>query len=244
MQIQILSDLHFEFHTEDDGVTFIKKLVAARKKDVDVLVIAGDLSLVGKNFLLFSLKKLIKYYEKIIFVPGNHEYYTASSSYNFHSLVEHFDKDSLFVLDNNFVEIEGKKFYGGTLWFDDYVNHYNKGFLNDFTYIGNFEPWVYEKNRQFIHAVKEFKDLDCVISHHSPSYKSVHKDFKDNKLNEFYCNNLDTLVLEVKPKVWCHGHTHKSFDYMIGETRIICNPFGYVWIDENKDFDFCKVVTI
>jgi hypothetical protein len=28
-------------------------------------------------------------------------------------------------------------------------------------------------------------------------------------------------------KLWTHGHTHHKFDYMIGETRIVCNPRGY-----------------
>jgi predicted phosphodiesterase len=29
------------------------------------------------------------------------------------------------------------------------------------------------------------------------------------------------------PKLIVHGHTHDPCDYMIGETRVICNPRGY-----------------
>ena len=27
--------------------------------------------------------------------------------------------------------------------------------------------------------------------------------------------------------MWFHGHTHDTYDYMIDQTRILCNPKGY-----------------
>jgi 3',5'-cyclic AMP phosphodiesterase CpdA len=42
------------------------------------------------------------------------------------------------------------------------------------------------------------------------------------------------------PKFWLHGHVHNSFDYMIGDTRIVCNPRGYPapgGARENPNFD-------
>ena len=36
--------------------------------------------------------------------------------------------------------------------------------------------------------------------------------------------------------LWIHGHTHESFDYEIGKTRVICNPRGYAPIEINKEF--------
>ena len=29
------------------------------------------------------------------------------------------------------------------------------------------------------------------------------------------------------PKLIVHGHTHRRMDYMLGDTRVICNPRGY-----------------
>lgn len=37
------------------------------------------------------------------------------------------------------------------------------------------------------------------------------------------------------PALWIHGHVHKSFDYEIGGTRVLCNPRGYP--GENDAFD-------
>jgi hypothetical protein len=34
--------------------------------------------------------------------------------------------------------------------------------------------------------------------------------------------------------LWSHGHTHDSFDYTVGRTRVLSNPKGYR--DENKAF--------
>ena len=28
-------------------------------------------------------------------------------------------------------------------------------------------------------------------------------------------------------KLWIAGHTHESFDYRVGETRVVGNPAGY-----------------
>ena len=68
-----------------------------------------------------------------------------------------------------------------------------------------------------------------VVTHHSPSYKSVHEEYQAEYLmNGAYHSDLSDFILD-RPqiKLWTHGHTHHPFDYMIGETRIVCNPRGY-----------------
>jgi hypothetical protein len=35
--------------------------------------------------------------------------------------------------------------------------------------------------------------------------------------------------------LWTHGHTHEDFDYMIGTTRVVCNPRGYVGHEAKAD---------
>ena len=43
-------------------------------------------------------------------------------------------------------------------------------------------------------------------------------------------------------KLWTHGHTHDVFDYVIGETRIVCNPRGYYGYEQRaSDFDFLLI---
>ena len=43
-------------------------------------------------------------------------------------------------------------------------------------------------------------------------------------------------------KVWTHGHTHDTFDYMIGSTRIVCRPRGYAnYEDVADDFELMYI---
>jgi len=57
----------------------------------------------------------------------------------------------------------------------------------------------------------------------------VHNRFKYNPLcvtlNEYFTTSMEAYMHGVK--LWIHGHTHDSFDYNIGDTRVVCNPVGY-----------------
>jgi len=55
------------------------------------------------------------------------------------------------------------------------------------------------------------------------------KQYEDNVMvNGAYSSDLTEFILD-RPqiKLWTHGHTHHVFDYMVGSTRIFCNPRGY-----------------
>ena len=68
-----------------------------------------------------------------------------------------------------------------------------------------------------------------VVGHHAPSRRSTHEMYAhDTIMNGGYSSDMDEFI-EDRPqiKLWTHGHTHHVFDYMIGETRVVCNPRGY-----------------
>jgi predicted phosphodiesterase len=68
-----------------------------------------------------------------------------------------------------------------------------------------------------------------VVGHHTPSHQSCHPRYKhDPVMNGGYHSDLSEFILD-RPeiKLWTHGHTHEVFDYMMGETRVVCNPRGY-----------------
>jgi Icc-related predicted phosphoesterase len=68
-----------------------------------------------------------------------------------------------------------------------------------------------------------------VVGHHCPSELSVAAVYKGNLLNAAFRSSLDAFI-EARPqiKLWLHGHTHYNFNYWIGDTRVICNPRGYI----------------
>jgi hypothetical protein len=44
--------------------------------------------------------------------------------------------------------------------------------------------------------------------------------------------------------LWTHGHMHDPFDYMIGSTRVVCNPRGYLGHDPQADVFELKFLDI
>lgn len=85
-----------------------------------------------------------------------------------------------------------------------------------------------------------------VVGHHTPSHTSCHPRYKDDQvMNGGYHSDLSEFILD-RPgiKLWTHGHTHEVFDYMIGSTRIVCNPRGYDGYEDIADNFKLKVVEL
>ena len=80
-------------------------------------------------------------------------------------------------------------------------------------------------------------DRFVVVGHHAPSPLSTHPRYKsEHDVNGAYSSNLSDFILD-RPQIrmWTHGHTHEPFDYMIGDTRIVCNPRGYHNYEQRAD---------
>ena len=81
-----------------------------------------------------------------------------------------------------------------------------------------------------------------VVPHPLPSPACIAPVYRNDPLNPAFVSDLDAIILKHKPGLWIHGHTHHSIDARVGDTRILCNPGGYVRGD-NPLFDpFCTVV--
>ena len=76
-----------------------------------------------------------------------------------------------------------------------------------------------------------------VCGHHAPSTVSTHPQYKDERImNGAYSSDLSEFIMDhPQIKLWIHGHTHESFDYMVGDTRIVCNPRGYIGYEQLAD---------
>ena len=99
-----------------------------------------------------------------------------------------------------------------------------------------------EDHRAFLKGLNEALTLHpelptVVVGHHAPSKASTHPRYKSEWLvNGAYSTNLDNYILDRRQiKLWTHGHTHEDFDYMIGTTRIVCNPRGYDGYEARAD---------
>ena len=96
--------------------------------------------------------------------------------------------------------------------------------------------------RQIIEG--KFDEKFVVCGHHAPSRQSTHPRYKnDTLMNGGYSSELDEFIIDhPQIKLWTHGHTHEPFDYMVGDTRILCNPRGYIGY-EGRASEF-KLLTV
>jgi hypothetical protein len=111
------------------------------------------------------------------------------------------------------------------------------------TRVGKFSPEdsveEHVKMKQYIQSVVQGNHdrKYVVVGHHSPSRCSTHEMYADDTvMNGGYSSNMDEFITDhPQIKLWTHGHTHHVFDYVIGETRVICNPRGYAGHEVRAD---------
>ena len=254
MKLAIASDLHLEF----------QDILLNNTENADVLILAGDICTVKhfhsrpemeKSYGEF-FKNCSEQFKHVIYVVGNHEHYNYQLNYTVLDLkrkLAHYD--NIHVLDNETFEIDDKTFVGSTLWTDmnnecsltmnaaqfampDFkiVKYYDG--VNYYKYTPEQSVKEHHKSLQYIkHVLSNSKD-SIVVTHHSPSHKSIHPKYNhDELMNGAFHNNLDYMMeLADNIKLWVHGHTHDEFDYTIGITRVVCNPRGYPKENQHGSF--------
>lgn len=237
MKIDYVSDLHLDFylHTgnEQEILAFINNELKLDNRG-DVIVLAGDISYVNNETILF-LEKLSEIYKEVLMVFGNHDYYILENR-------SHYNKDSknrvdeikdyfknyshIHILDRNVVEIDGIVFAGWSNWYslcDKKTLAYWEEVSNDSKYIlpsyrnKLTSTFIFEKDDFFY---DNLGDVDVLISHIPPIHFPGNP-FEENKL--FY-----NPKSEIKGKYWICGHQHTVCDTIIGDNcRVLCNPIGY-----------------
>jgi len=144
---------------------------------------------------------------------------------------------------------EYKKNADGSLFFDEKGQLVKIGETRH-TREAHFCPQdAYDDHKQMLGYISsiiegKFDYKYVIVGHHAPSRLSTHPRYKhDVLMNGAYSSELDLYILDhPQIKLWTHGHTHEDFDYMIGSTRIVCNPRGYIGYERRADrFELKKV---
>lgn len=256
MQIRPFSDLHLEFWKPNKVERFLKKYLPPIPTDLEtVVIIAGDLGLAHRQETwLNALHLLSERFLAVVYVEGNHFFYKNNFFGRIHELKGMVTlPDNVHFLENESVEINGVVFIGATLWTDFNSGDPEsmllaRGKMSDFHVITTSDgSKLTPLNTLKLHAESKkyiFDTLQAnsgkrsvVVTHHGISPLSIHNRYQGNLLNGAYITDLTAKVAKHGPNLWIHGHTHDSFDYMIGRTRVIVNPFGYKDVEENHQFN-------
>jgi predicted phosphodiesterase len=248
MKIKLLSDLHLDHAENTSIIDYYTEIVLSSG---DLLILAGDILTVKhlssdgllKNVYISFFRECSKRYDKIIYVMGNHEHFGYNCSRTLNKIQE-FLPNNFYLLENQTLQIDNWNFIGFTLW-TDFNNANPLDMINASSYMKDYKAIrITDRYRKFrpedslalhresLHYLKEqlnlMSDNVFVISHHTPSYRSVPPKFIGNHHNSAYCTSLDELIMDSPQiKYWAHGHTHWQQDYYIEQCRVLCNPHGY-----------------
>lgn len=233
LRIHLLSDLHLEL----SQYTPHPAAYAA-----NVIIAAGDIC--PKDHGIHMLRSLFPS-QDVVVVLGNHEHYGQDIVINTECIRKAAEETGVYLLENNSVVISGVRICGATSWTDfqlfpgqrrNCMIHAQQ-YLNDFRLIKNGEWNFSPADSVAIHnnsvawleseLNKQFDGPTIVVTHHAPSWQSVAQRFQNDPLSACFASRLDYLMDGKKVELWCHGHTHDSFDYYINGTRVIANPRGY-----------------
>lgn len=246
MKLALLSDLHLSVHP-----------LAMPEIDADVLVLAGDIWRPAEAIAWATQAAVPS-----IYVAGNHEFYGGDLVSTMHSLRSLSHGTNIRVLEHDEWHYRGVRFLGCTLWSDyrlydsDEQRHTGlteaQAMMRDFSRIkvspdfdDKFTPAVSQMlfDSSVAWLEQRFREAHdgptVVVTHFAPSPKSISLKFEGSPLNACFVSALEDHILRWQPELWLHGHTHDSFDYEIGKTRVVCNPRGYArdGVVENSSFN-------
>ena len=201
----------------------------------------------------------------MVYIAGNHELYHGRYPDAYDWLREEMKNYSnIHFLDKDHIEIDDVVFVGGTLWTDMNRNDPTtmqviEGMMNDFRIIRNsqrnysrfFPMDSVIHHKETLEYIKQVVDSDptkkyVVVGHHAPTPLSIHERYKkDVWMNGGYHSDLSEFILD-RPQIvlWTHGHMHDPFDYMMGDTRIVCNPRGYKGHDPHAEHFQLKFIDV
>ncbi len=276
MKLKLISDIHLEFGDYViEPMPEDKDTVLILAGDITVINSTSTTKLFKK-----FIAKASEQFRYVIMVAGNHEFYkTAAVGCAMHDAYkELFDQTTkqnrkVILLQDQSYRIDDVVFIGSTLWTDcgtleaadpkaQYLWHgmtdakaikYEDNPQFRGMTVGNCRT-EFLRSRDFI--INEVANAQSegyktvVITHHLPSYKSVHPDYLKPEfasMNKFFASDMDLDIEFSAINLWVHGHTHNACDYVLGDTRIVCNPRGYHGYEnkpELRGFDPHKIIGV
>ncbi|MNQ52161.1 3',5'-cyclic adenosine monophosphate phosphodiesterase CpdA [compost metagenome] len=253
MRIALLSDMHLSVNA-----------IPFPEVDADIVVLAGDIS---RPAAAIDWAKACP--APIVYVAGNHEFYGSDLISTYEQLHRLSQGTQIHVLERSEYVHDGVRFLGCTLWSDYrlYEDAHERAhgidlataLVRDFSRIRispDFEDLFSPAVSQlvFLQTVAWLEDCfardsttpTVVISHFAPTRSSISPMFASSPINSSFVSDLEERIRKWQPALWLHGHTHGSFDYRVGDTRVVCNARGYAkeGVNENPGFDGALVIEL
>lgn len=263
LKVEYMSDLHIGINK---GIP--SNIIPLNNvNNCDVLVLAGDITDGNRHTDLNHFEFILKAcnnYPHVIYVLGNHDHYGYVMQFSVTEIQDKIKKINNGILPENIIITEkgvldlpqfNTTFICATLWTDVSKRKHNEC-ICDVNHIKYFDTTnmvcrmfspnditsIHKKHLTFIkQQYKKYNALNrniIVVTHHSPTFDTVHDYFKEETFNVFYATNLNKMIKKYSNiKYWIYGHTHHNVNYKLHNTTLLCNPCGYL---HNKSDNFRK----
>jgi len=249
--VQIASDLHLEFFGSD--LYEIRKFLKTLKTNADILLLAGDTFNITYLDIQMDCISNIFNNTKVIFIPGNHEYYYSNKEKMENLLMKKSEKyNNITFLENDYIFIDDKTVIIGACGWNDKFNSLGAKMMNDFVLIKDLSQNKYKSmtwnniSKEFFKmSFKKFQDKKIIcVTHNSPLLDFIPSKYLGSNLNSFFANDWSDIIQMFKPDVWVSGHYHQFKKFEKFETLFIENGFGYFKHDQVKDFNNKLIINI
>ena len=244
LEVQYTSDLHInDFPKGTPFESFVTPVAP-------ILVIAGDICSVWNPIYSFFLRWCSRNWHTVIFVTGNHEYYSEperpktflQTEYEIHRIVHDLPNVHYLQSGSSF-HIAGIHFVGATLWsaidpeiwreIETKKGDYLATYMNAAFGIRNTHPSdicaLHALHKAYLRsAIVERNEVEMlvVVTHHMPTLRLLEEHYKTDKLKSCYASPDDDLLYG--PNVWICGHSHRATQLRIPNgPLIVMNSRGY-----------------
>lgn len=263
MRIHPVSDLHLEFIRDTrcaaDATNRRPFEDAWGPREIDVLIAAGDIHL---GTLAPGWLRALYRAKRILYVPGNHEYYGERIDQLDDRLRAECRRHEVDFLQGDTVEIDGVVFLGCTLWTDfaafapvvpvSKAGRMAEQALADYNLIqimsrskGIPRSITWQETAAIHRCQLAWLESEIarhrgrplvIITHHAPSLALSHPEYVTDPVTAAFCNRLGDLVEHSGARYWICGHSHWPKQVRIGATLVVNNSCGYVGehMEENR----------
>jgi predicted phosphodiesterase len=225
---EVISDTHLNLWNYND-----KQIAVIFPGNSTNLILAGDIGDPDHPSLYKAIKIACSKYRRVIYIPGNHEFYNrvqgskktpATTLAWFRNLEKTFTNFYFFYRRTEVYD--GVRIVGATGWSSS---------PNDTDWSKSISEEG-RKDKEFIEqAISKSNEPVLVITHYPSTMRVLQDNFK-NKITEYnYAQNLE-YMFRYPVHTWIFGHVHQSHDFKIpysssmsgaGNVRILCAPYGY-----------------
>jgi predicted phosphodiesterase len=247
VSIQVLSDIHLELRQAKAEPPLPPVLAP-------VLALVGDIGAPRLDSYRRLLESTSRAYEDVFVIAGNHEYYHSRTTH--HAIAASLQNlcsafDNVHFLDNESHTVDGVRFIGSTLWsyvpkgderlVESSINDYKRvqrptydfksGTMRTSHATVSYTNRLHEAAVHFIEGelARDSETPTVILTHHAPSFRSVHAEYEGSPLNSAYATDLERIATRAPVIAWFHGHMHRAARYTLGERGVLvaCNPMGY-----------------